>query len=129
VELASTSASGSRRYHALPVAALNTIAKEDPYHYTAGRWLKDDKIQRDARYIDFDFPGLCRRAVKTSDGASKVVEYEKIEGGFNRVFIIRLDNGARVVARIPFSVAGPPRLRTNSEVATMAYGTSTTARN
>jgi len=33
-----------------------------------------------------------------------------------------MDNGHRVVARIPFRLAGPRRLVTNSEVATMAYG-------
>ncbi|KAF2442983.1 serine/threonine protein kinase [Karstenula rhodostoma CBS 690.94] len=32
-----------------------------------------------------------------------------------------MDNDARVVARVPFGVAGPRRLMTNSEVATMAY--------
>jgi len=50
-----------------------------------------------------------------------VVRYEKKEGGFNRVFVLFLDNGARVIARIPYHIAGPRRLATNSEVATMAY--------
>lgn len=93
----------------------------DPYVYTSGRWLNNDKLQREARYVKFDFDALCAKAVKTCAGATKVVRHEKKEGGFNRVFVLCLDNGARVVARVPYRIAGPPRLTTNSEVATMAY--------
>lgn len=42
-------------------------------------------------------------------------------GQFNRVLGITLDNGKEVVARIPFPNAGPPRLMTSSEVATMDF--------
>jgi hypothetical protein len=37
------------------------------------------------------------------------------------VFILHLDNGVRVVARVPYRIAGPRRLTMNSEVATMSY--------
>jgi hypothetical protein len=47
--------------------------------------------------------------------------YEKKEGGFNRVFIFTTDNAKRVIARLPSKLAGPPRLTTNSEVATIKY--------
>lgn len=69
----------------------------------------------------FDFPALCERAIRACPGATGVVEYEKREGGFNRVFILTMDNGRRVVARVPTGIAGPSRLTTNSEVATMSY--------
>lgn len=76
--------------------------------------------------MDFDFPELLRRVVEASPGATGVLDYEeKLEGGYNRAFVLRLDNGARVVARIPFRLAGPPTLATNSEVATIAYRTRT----
>jgi hypothetical protein len=108
---------------------LNKIIKAtDPYLYTTGRWLNHDKLQREARYVQFDFPALCKKAVNTCSGATKVIRYEKKEGGFNRVFILYLDNGERVVARVPFRIAGPRRLVTNSEVATMAYGMIGSAR-
>jgi len=61
------------------------------------------------------------KAVDACSGATKVIRYEKKDGGFNRAFILYLDNGVLVVARIPFRIAGPRRLVTNSEVATMAY--------
>ncbi|KAI7210387.1 hypothetical protein KC333_g8259 [Hortaea werneckii] len=44
-----------------------------------------------------------------------------MEGGFNKAFLFTMDNGERIVARIPTSIAGPRRLTTNSEVATMTY--------
>lgn len=69
----------------------------------------------------FDFSVLCERAIYTCPGATSVVKYEKREGGFNRVFLLTMDNGPCVVARIPTGIAGPPRLTTNSEVATMTY--------
>ncbi|KAL6709562.1 hypothetical protein ACN47E_001497 [Coniothyrium glycines] len=93
----------------------------DPYTYTSGRWLKQDRLQRQARQIKFDYPALCRRAIQACPGASKIVRQEKKEGSFNRAFLLHMDNGPCVVARIPFTVAGPQRLITNSEVATIAY--------
>ncbi|KAG9234943.1 kinase-like domain-containing protein [Amylocarpus encephaloides] len=98
----------------------------DPYLYTTGRWLNRDKLRREARSVKFDFPALCKKAVTTCSGATKVIRYEKKEGGFNRVLILYLDNGERVVARVPFRIAGPRRLTTNSEVATMTYIRSVT---
>jgi hypothetical protein len=71
----------------------------------------------------------AQKAVNTCSGATKVIRYGKKEGGFNRVFILYLDNGERVVARVPFRIAGPRGLITNSEVATMAYGTWKACRN
>jgi hypothetical protein len=49
------------------------------------------------------------------------VSYEKKEGGFNRVFIFQTDDGKKIVAKVPFSLAGPRRLMTSSEVATTQY--------
>jgi hypothetical protein len=49
----------------------------DSYVYTTGRWLKYDKLQRDARYVKFDFEALCTRAVNVCKGATRVVRYEK----------------------------------------------------
>ena len=93
----------------------------DPYAYTSGGWLKNHASEVAARQLSFDFDGLCRKVVACRPGASRVVRFDKLEGSFNRVFVLYLDDHSRVVARVPFSVAGPPRLVTNSEVATIAY--------
>lgn len=93
----------------------------DPHIYTCGRWLRRDKLECDSHYISFDFDALCRRVVELCPGAVSITSCKKKEGGFNRVFIFATDNGKRVVARLPFMVAGPSRLTTNSEVATIKY--------
>ena len=99
----------------------NSNSALNPYKYTSGRWLRRDKLQRDARFLTFDFNALRTKVLELSPGASSITSYEKMEGGYNRVFIFTCDNSKRVVARIPTFVAGPARLTTNSEVATIRY--------
>lgn len=93
----------------------------DPYVYTTGRWLHRDQLQHGARLIQFDFFALCQRVIALCPGSSSIKSYDKKEGGFNSVFIFQMDNGASIVARIPFRIADPETLTTNSEVATMTY--------
>ncbi|GAQ38341.1 phosphotransferase enzyme family protein [Aspergillus niger] len=93
----------------------------DPHNYTSGRWLRNDDEERASRYIQFDFDALCRKVLALSPGASTITGGQKLEGGFNRVFIFELDNDKRVVARLPFSLAGPAQLTTSSEIATIEY--------
>jgi hypothetical protein len=73
------------------------------------------------RYIHFDFNAPQKKVIALCPGATSIASWEKKEGGFNRVFIFRTDNNERIVARLPFALAGPPRLTTNSEVATVEY--------
>jgi hypothetical protein len=44
-----------------------------------------------------------------------------IEGQYNKAFLLTMDNGAQVVARIPNPNAGPDFLTTASEVATLQF--------
>ncbi|TVY71537.1 Altered inheritance of mitochondria protein [Lachnellula suecica] len=84
----------------------------NPYVYTSGRWLRLDDAHQKSRHVDFDFPALLQKAVDASPGATGVLDYEeKLEGGYDRAFVLRLDNGARVVARIPFRTLDHPLLR------------------
>ena len=43
------------------------------------------------------------------------------EGEYNKVFLLTMDNGTEVVAKVPNLNAGPPHYTTASEVATMEY--------
>jgi hypothetical protein len=43
------------------------------------------------------------------------------EGGFNRVFLLRMDDGFEVIAKIPYRITVPARYLTASEVATMEF--------
>jgi hypothetical protein len=42
-------------------------------------------------------------------------------GTFNRLFLLVTDNGAKVIARLPFPTAGPRQLLIQSEVATLDF--------
>ena len=100
---------------------MSTGFSLDPYNYTNGRWLRNDTQERQSRRIRFDFDALCPRVLGLCPGASSITSCEKKEGGFNRVFIFHTDNARRIVARLPFSIVGPARLTTGSEVATITY--------
>ncbi|SMQ47571.1 unnamed protein product [Zymoseptoria tritici ST99CH_3D7] len=99
----------------------------DPYSYSRGRWLDQNEQRQKARRIEFSFDALLDVAVNCSKSAREVVACEKREGGFNRVFIVELDNGEKVVAKVPMRFAGPPALTTMSEVATLRYVKSKTS--
>ena len=107
-----------RRLRNFASASTKAVPQSGRSIWTASRW-GDGKT---ARQLTFDFSKLCDKAISCSPGASVIVECLKLEGGFNRAFNLRLDNGTSLVARVPFSVAGPAQLVTNSEIATLEYG-------
>ncbi|KAL4980117.1 hypothetical protein BDW66DRAFT_125664 [Aspergillus desertorum] len=76
-----------------------------PYTYTSGRC----------------FVALCQKVIELCPEANHIKACRKIEGGFNRVFIFTLDNEKAIVARLPFRLAGPAKLTTLSEAATIRY--------
>ena len=96
----------------LSVICPNMPVALDPHSYTSGRWLRRDMLERDSRYIEFDFEALCTRVIELCPDAASITKYEKMEGGFNRVFIFTLNNARRVVARLPTRITGPPKLTT-----------------
>ena len=105
----------------VPRVNNNRLLGFDPHKYTTGRWLRNDEHQRQMRRIDLNFDKLCQKIVDLSQGSKSIKNCEKQEGGFNRVFIFTMDDNSRVVARLPFSLAGPAKLATASEVATIQY--------
>jgi hypothetical protein len=52
----------------------------DPQIYTSGRWLRRDKLERESRYILFDFDALCQRVVELCPRAVSIATFEKAEG-------------------------------------------------
>lgn len=93
----------------------------DPYSYTRGRWLLNDAAEQRARQLTFDFDALCTMVLKHCSGAKCIDHVEKKEGSYSRAFVFSLDNGEKLVARIPTSAAGPAGLVTSSEVATIIF--------
>ena len=95
--------------------------EESLYRYTSGRWLWDEQAQLSRHYIRFNIAELARIAAE-STGASSCVEVKKIpEGNFNKTFLLTMNNGNEVIAKVPNPNAGRPHYSTASEVATMDF--------
>ncbi|KZT67001.1 hypothetical protein DAEQUDRAFT_674027 [Daedalea quercina L-15889] len=91
------------------------------FEHTATRWLCNDEQERKLRYTTFNVEALERIACRTVN-AERCASWVKIgEGSYNKVFLLRFDNGQQVVVRIPCPVDGNIELATASEVASMCY--------
>jgi hypothetical protein len=94
---------------------------EQFYKYTSGRWLWNEKYQLARRYVEFDLPGILQVSAQAI-GARSCIKVEKLpEGNFSKVFLITMDDGRELIAKIPNPNAGQPHLTTASEAATMDY--------
>jgi hypothetical protein len=94
----------------------------DPYTYTHGTWIHRNDERQAGRKLQFNFDALLGLAIDRTPGATRVLSCDKKVGGFNRVFVVRLDSGKSVIARLPTKLAGPPRTTVSSEVATLQFG-------
>ena len=100
---------------------INNGDEEPFYRYTSGRWLWDEPAQLSRRYISFNMAELAKAAAQ-SIGASSCVEIKKVpEGNFNKTFLLTMNNGKEVVAKVPNPNAGHAHFTTASEVATMDF--------
>ena len=73
------------------------------------------------RYVCFNVPELLHTAARAV-GRDRCVDIRKFaEGGFNKIFLLTMDDGYEVIARIPTPIAGPAHYTTASEVATMDF--------
>lgn len=89
--------------------------------YTSGRWLWNEREQLEARYCHFDVSSLQQTACEVL-GTDKCVSFKKIgEGNYNKAYRLEMDNGQTVIAKLPHPNAGPQKLTTSSEVATMEF--------
>lgn len=91
------------------------------YKYISGRWLWNEQYQFARRYVEFDLPALLQVSAQAI-GARSCVKIEKLpEGNFSKVFLITVDDGREIIAKLPNPNAGRPHLTTASEAATMDY--------
>lgn len=94
---------------------------EDFFRYTAGRFLFEERNQMASRYVKFDMNELVHIAAK-SIASRSCVEVRKLpEGQYNKAFLLTMDDGKRVIAKVPNPNAGRPHYTTASEVATMDF--------
>ncbi|KAK2810350.1 hypothetical protein FQN50_003081 [Emmonsiellopsis sp. PD_5] len=96
------------------------LSRNPFYNYTSGRWLWDEKSQLHKRHQPFNVDRL-KEVAATCANANTCVSMTKLpEGSFNKAFLLTMDNGAQVVARIPNPYL-PPKVATGSEVATLDF--------
>ncbi|KAK2813972.1 hypothetical protein FQN50_000376 [Emmonsiellopsis sp. PD_5] len=97
------------------------VPDHELFSYTSGRYLYNEKLRLAERYIQFNIEALKRIAAQ-SVSRERVVHLRKLaEGGFNRVLSLTMEDGLEVIVKIPFSIAEPKRLATESEVATLDF--------
>ena len=94
---------------------------EDFYRYTSGRFLFNEAEQLAERYRRFNVPALKNIAAEALSARTCTSMVKLNEGSFNKVYLLKFDNGAEAIARIPHPNAGPALYTTASEVATMDY--------
>lgn len=97
------------------------VDSEALYCYTSGRWLWDEEHQLTRRRIRFNVTGL-RELAASAVGSHACVGLRKLsEGSFNKAFLLTMDDGREVVAKLPNPNAGYAHFTTASEVASMNF--------
>jgi predicted Ser/Thr protein kinase len=113
-----------RRFFASSVKALESHSRTDLeslFSYTSGRWLWNEAERLKARYRRFDVPKLQQAACQAT-GTRQCMSLRKIgEGNYNKAFRLEMEDGQKVIAKIPHPNAGPKALTNASEVATMEF--------
>ncbi|KAK2731963.1 hypothetical protein FQN57_003059 [Myotisia sp. PD_48] len=99
--------------------------KNELFEYTRGRFLLgNEKEQRAKRRVHFDLQQLASTAAN-SIGAKECINIAKCPDGlYNKAFILTMDTGKQVIAKIPNPTVGIPFYTTASEVATMDFARS-----
>ncbi|KAL3443391.1 phosphotransferase enzyme family protein [Aspergillus insuetus] len=102
-----------------PDGSQTRIPEDALYKYTRHRWLVDEQTELSKRYLKFNLRGLIDVAVGVCEGARYCTRVIKCSESLNsKAFILRMDNGMEVIAKLPNPGAGAPKYATASEVAT-----------
>ncbi|PVH84672.1 hypothetical protein DL98DRAFT_651429 [Cadophora sp. DSE1049] len=103
---------------------LEDIPEEGLYRYTRNRWIYNESAQLSERYLKFDLQQLLKAAVTavSSEGARYCTRVLKCREGLNnKAYLLTMDNGSEVFAKLPNPIAGPAYYTTASEVATREF--------
>ncbi|EER26282.1 hypothetical protein CPC735_004530 [Coccidioides posadasii C735 delta SOWgp] len=96
-------------------------SNDEFFKFTRGRFIVDEVENLRKREIRFDMNSLARVAAD-SVGAARCIAIEKYpDGMFNKAFLMSMDDGREVIAKVPNPNAGVPHFTTASEVATMDF--------
>ncbi|BCS04965.1 uncharacterized protein AKAW2_80766S [Aspergillus luchuensis] len=96
---------------------------DEIFRYQRYKWLSGDCKHLAARYRDFNLDNLLEAAVQATgrNGTQCVKVLKCLEGQYNKAFVLTMNNGEELVARLPNPNAGPPFYTTASEVATRHF--------
>ena len=109
------------RSNSYDLKVIRDCDEEKFYSYNSGRWLWNEKQQFERRYVKFNLPELLNVAARAT-GATRCIEVQKLpEGNFSKAFLITMDDGQQIIAKLPNPNAGRSHYTTASEVATMDY--------
>ncbi|PLB52139.1 phosphotransferase enzyme family protein [Aspergillus steynii IBT 23096] len=101
--------------------AIDWNSNGEFFKFTRGRFIVDEAENLRKRESKFDMNSLARIAAD-SVGAGQCISIKKYpDGMFNKAFLMTMDNGREVVAKVPNQNAGIPHFTTASEVATMDF--------
>ncbi|KGO77833.1 Aminoglycoside phosphotransferase [Penicillium italicum] len=96
-------------------------SNDEFFKFTRGRFVVDEAENLRKREIRFDMNKLARVAAD-SVGASQCISITKYpDGMFNKAFLMSMDDGREVIAKVPNPNAGVPHFTTASEVATIDF--------
>lgn len=102
---------------------------ESALNYNAQRWLWNEPEQLKCRYLKFNSKALIRVAEDAAGSGASCSEVTKLpEGNFNKTFLVTMQDGRQLIARLPNPNAGRSHYTTASEVATMEYVMSQTTK-
>jgi hypothetical protein len=101
-----------------------TTIDHDPeilFNYTSGRWLWNEELQMRSRQRKFNIAELAQAAARAVGSPSCIKIAKLSEGNFNKAFLLTMDDGKEIVAKLPNPNAGYAHFTTASEAATMDY--------
>ncbi|KAL1878485.1 hypothetical protein Plec18167_004559 [Paecilomyces lecythidis] len=102
---------------------MYTSTSKELFSYTSGRFIYNEPLRLHERHVAFDPNGLLREIERhLGHDHGRALSIAKIaEGGFNRVFLVNMEDGLETIVKIPYHVPGPKHYATASEAATLEF--------
>lgn len=84
------------------MSELSSNPDQELLTYTSGRYLYNEKLRLAERCVRFNVLVL-KHIAANSVGRRSVTSMQKLaEGGFNRVFLLAMDDGFEVIAKLHY---------------------------
>lgn len=96
-------------------------SNDEFFKFTRGRFIVDEAENLRRREIRFDLSKLAEVAADSVCAAQSISIKKYPDGMFNKTFLLSMDNGREVVAKVPNLNAGFSHFTTASEGATMDF--------